>query len=477
MSMYFAHLVLFNGGPTGIITTFPVFFLGVLMQTLVMAELASMIPLSAGQFNWVAILSPPGISNFLSYLTGWIVTIAWQAACAAPTFICSNMIVALASYSNPDYDVKNWHAALIFYAIIALAVLVNTYLGRLFPSIESLAFLLHVVGFFIVLIVVVYLAPKTDPSTVFDNFINGGGFPTTAQSVLVWTQPLTSVSTQEGKKLSIDDRPPERAAEEIENATRVIPRAMIITVVLYFVMGYGIIIMVVFCMSVEEVLTSAYTFPVITVFGQVTKSQNGTVFLTSLIIIMFACGVFGLLATASRMLWAFAREDGVPFSAQVSKIERRTCLPLVSIGTTTFISLILGLIALGSEATFNALSGLTVAGFYSAFIISATVWLWRRVTTPAENLPWGPFRLGKLGVPTILAALVYSWVGLIFAFWPPIAAVTVETFNWSLVVYLGVIFLAIGWWFLRARKTYTGPKTEISSQQWMKLFERTARVN
>lgn len=209
---------------------------------------------------------------------------------------------------------------------------------------------------------------------------------------------------------------------------------------------------------------------------------------------MFACGVFGLLATASRMLWAFAREDGVPFSAQVSKvlscvifsklwsnhltqIERRTCLPLVSIGTTTFISLILGLIALGSEATFNALSGLTVAGFYSAFIISATVWLWRRVTTPAENLPWGPFRLGKLGVPTILAALVYSWVGLIFAFWPPIAAVTVETFNWSLVVYLGVIFLAIGWWFLRARKTYTGPKTEISSQQWMKLFERTARVN
>lgn len=175
------------------------------MQTLVMAELASMyvlrvlhihrltwrrIPLSAGQFNWVAILSPPGISNFLSYLTGWIVTIAWQAACAAPTFICSNMIVALASYSNPDYDVKNWHAALIFYAIIALAVLVNTYLGRLFPSIESLAFLLHVVGFFIVLIVVVYLAPKTDPSTVFDNFINGGGFPTTAQSVLVGSVPV-----------------------------------------------------------------------------------------------------------------------------------------------------------------------------------------------------------------------------------------------------------------------------------------------
>lgn len=33
---------------------------------------------------------------------------------------------------------------------------------------------------------------------------------------------------------------------------------------------------------------------------------------------MFAC--VGILATASRMLWAFAREGGVPFSGYIARV-------------------------------------------------------------------------------------------------------------------------------------------------------------
>ena len=28
-------------------------------------------PLSGGEYNWVAILAPKNLSNFLSYITGW----------------------------------------------------------------------------------------------------------------------------------------------------------------------------------------------------------------------------------------------------------------------------------------------------------------------------------------------------------------------------------------------------------------------
>jgi hypothetical protein len=45
---------------------------------------------------------------------------------------------------------------------------------------------------------------------------------------------------------------------------------------------------------------------------------------------MLIFGCVGTLATGSRMLWAFAREDGVPDSRFVSKIESRTRLPLFS---------------------------------------------------------------------------------------------------------------------------------------------------
>jgi choline transport protein len=172
-------------------------------------------------------------------------------------------------------------------------------------------------------------------------------------------------------------------------------------------------------------------------------------------------GSIGLMASASRMLWAFAREDGVPFSRFVSLIELRTALPLYSIGITATVSVLLALIPMGSTTAFYALTGLTVGGFYSAFMVSACVMLWRRLVTPSCHIAWGPFRLRKFGVPITLLALLYSFMGFMFSFWPPTAIVTVKTFNWSLVVYLGVMILSMTYYVMRARHMYTGPKMEI----------------
>ena len=42
---------------------------------------------------------------------------------------------------------------------------------------------------------------------------------------------------------------------------------------------------------------------------------------TAVIIVTFIFEVFGLLATASRMTWAFAREDGLPFSSYLARVS------------------------------------------------------------------------------------------------------------------------------------------------------------
>jgi choline transport protein len=110
--------------------------------------------------------------------------LAWQAACASVTWINSTIIMGLVQVNYPQYEAKVWHGTLIFYAIIAVAVLINTYLGRLFPWLEAAAFVLHIAGFFAILIVLVYLAPKNDPTVVFGNFTNFMGL-TDVQSALV----------------------------------------------------------------------------------------------------------------------------------------------------------------------------------------------------------------------------------------------------------------------------------------------------
>ncbi|PSN61537.1 hypothetical protein BS50DRAFT_504617 [Corynespora cassiicola Philippines] len=182
--------VLFNGGPTGFLISFPIVFAGVLMQTLVVAELASMIPLSGGQYNWVAILAPARFSNFLSYFTGWMITIAWQAGAAGVAFLASNLILALANVTHPEYQMKSWHVTLTFFAVIALAVFVTTVLGRILPTLESAAFVIFVMGFFVLLIVLSYLAPKTDAVQVFEVYFNGGGWNNNVEAVFVGAIPI-----------------------------------------------------------------------------------------------------------------------------------------------------------------------------------------------------------------------------------------------------------------------------------------------
>lgn len=111
--------------------------------------------------------------------------IAWQASVASTTFLNATIIQALVVLNHPEYEFQRWHGTLIFYAIIALALFVTTYLGRLFPKFEAIALVLHVTGFFAILITLVYLSPKSDRSVVFQSFINGGGFSTDGQSFLV----------------------------------------------------------------------------------------------------------------------------------------------------------------------------------------------------------------------------------------------------------------------------------------------------
>jgi choline transport protein len=56
----------------------------------------------------------------------------------------------------------------------------------MFPSLEAVVLILHILGFFAFILVFLYLAPeKTSASVVFGTFLNGGGFSNNAQSVLV----------------------------------------------------------------------------------------------------------------------------------------------------------------------------------------------------------------------------------------------------------------------------------------------------
>lgn len=445
-----------NGGASGLLYGYLLAWSGTALQVLIMAELGSMIPLSGGHYNWVAILSPPSCSKFLSYLTGWISVIAWQAAMASGAFLAGTIIQGLLVLNYPSYEFHRWHGTLLFYAIAAFGLLVNTYLVRLLPRIESSFLVVHILGFFGILVPLVYLAPHGSVKDVFATFNNGGGWSSTGLSFFV------GLTTSLYSFIGIDAA--SHMAEEIENATTIIPHSMIASLVVNGSLGAGMLIAILFSLGdLDSALVTPTGFPFIEIFTQATFSKAGGTLMSSLIIAAIIFGVIGCLATSSRMTWAFARERGLPGSAHLARIDPHTSLPMWSIGLTMVVNMLLALINIGSSTAFNAFTSLVVAAFHSSFLVSASVLLLKRLTAPAGAMRWGPFHLGRLGVPINVLSIAYGLVAVFFSFWPPSATVTAITMNWSIAVYGGVLLFSIFFWFLHGRKVYTGPVVEINT--------------
>lgn len=90
---------------------------------------------------------------------------------------------------------------------------------------------------------------------------------------------------------------------------------MITSVVLNAVSGFAMLVTVCFTMGdVQDILSTATGYPFIQVFYNATNSLPGTNAMTAIIILTLTASSITEVATASRQLWSFARDRGLPFS-------------------------------------------------------------------------------------------------------------------------------------------------------------------
>lgn len=102
-------------------------------------------------------------------------------------------------------------------------------------------------------------------------------------------------------------------AEEVSNASIVIPRAILLSVLINGTLGFSMLIATLFCMGdVESALKSPTGFPFMQIFYQATDSVSGAVGMSSILLIIAVCSVIGMLAATSRQFWSFARDRGIP---------------------------------------------------------------------------------------------------------------------------------------------------------------------
>ena len=112
-------------------------------------------------------------------------------------------------------------------------------------------------------------------------------------------------------------------SEEIQNASVVVPKSIMLSTLINGVLGFGIIITLLFCMgNVEDALNTPTGFPFFEIFLQATNSLAGTTIMISICIVMALSAPAGLLAAASRMCWSFSRDRGLPGWRIISRVNR-----------------------------------------------------------------------------------------------------------------------------------------------------------
>ncbi|KAL0766945.1 hypothetical protein CaCOL14_010516 [Colletotrichum acutatum] len=312
-------------------------------------------PTAGGQYHFVAYLSPGRRGPINSWFAGYITTLGWVALAGSAPFLAGTQIQGLLILNYPDsYTSERWHGTLLYWAILLGSALVCIFCSSILPLLEKITMTLHIAFYLVILIVMAVVSPtKHSASFVFATFENNSGW---SNDGIAWCIGLLSccyvVAGYDGAT---------HLSEEMENAQVGVPRAMVGCVIINGALGFTFLITLLFCMGdIESALNSTTGFPIIQIFYNITGSLAAANALTAAVTIMAIISTIPLITSAARVMWAFARDQGLPFSRVVSKVERKRGIPTTAIVVTTCLLVLLGLINIGSTTAFNAILSLAV---------------------------------------------------------------------------------------------------------------------
>lgn len=338
-----------SGGPPVIIWS----WLGICTFSLAvaysMAEMCSAYPVAGGQYSWTAILAPPKMARAFSYLNGWFMIIGIVATGAVNNFITANYLLGMANLNYPDFVIERWHTTLCAYAVGAFALFVNVGIPAVLDKM-SLSLLIWNIGAFLTIIVVVLAMNdnKRSADFVFKDFVNLTGWNRSYTTIIGLLQTAWGMCCYdapahmtEGKHHSISSYFEVSGVlnpAEIKHARKQAPRAIILSVWMGAFTGF--IFLIVICFSIGDIdatATSSTGVPLIQIFHDSTGSNIAATILTVLITVISFGASNSLTAEAGRSIYAFARDEGLPFSGIWKMIEKRRQIPVYALCLTCLV--------------------------------------------------------------------------------------------------------------------------------------------
>ncbi|KAJ5338416.1 hypothetical protein N7452_005144 [Penicillium brevicompactum] len=425
------------------------------------AELVSAYPTAGGMYFVTKHVVPPDQVPVFSWIQGWCNLLGQTAGVSSVAYTVSQMLLACVSMNSDLVDGKYTYApSALETVLVSIAIL--CFLGVICSlNTKSLHRIIiwfapiNILATICICISLVTLTPELQPASwVFGHFTDGSGWGSKVFSFFLgflsvaWTMTDYDGTTH--------------MSEETHDAAVQGPIAIQTAVLVSGAFGWLLTVSLCFCLTdFEGILNSPTGLPAAQIFLNAGGKRGGTIMWAFAILVQAFTGCSAMLAD-TRMAFAFARDDALPFSKFLSKVNHRTHTPVNAVWFVVIFSICLNCIAIGSTQTATAIFSITAPALDFSYV---SVILAHQLYKNKVKFIEGPFTLGKWGTPVNYVAVV--WVSFIstILFFPPQLPVTPANMNYAICVGGFIAAFAMIWWWVAARGKYTGPQTDETIQE------------
>ena len=425
-----------------------------------MGQIASAFPTAGGLYHWSSILG----NRFTGWLTAWLnllglITVlgainvgTWGffAGAIAPWFDIATDTATAAGFRNQ----------IVFVTVITFAqALVNHFGIKTTAKLTDFSgYLIFATSIVLTLALFAFAAHwdisrlwtfanySGDPTLNAANELKGDPiWPTKVSGLMVFLLGLLlPIYTITGYDASA------HTAEETHKAALAAPRGMVSSVIWSSVFGYLMLVAFVLAIpNMDDAAKQGWNVFFWTLDGTLPVWLKNVLYV-AIFVSQFLCGL-ATVTSASRMMYAFARDGGLPFSSILKKVSASHRTPAAAIWTASVAAVLFvwgaSMITIQGASAYSIVVSCTVIFIFFSFAVPISLAVLAYGDTWTKMGPWD---LGKplfclFGILSVIAAIFIFFVGV----QPPN--------DWALVITVGFVVLAGLIWKLFEEKRFQGP--------------------
>ena len=419
------------------------------MFALSMAQVASAFPTAGGLYHWASILG----SRFWGWLTAWLNLLGLITVLGAinigTAYFFAGTFGGFFGFTGSDMQI------VAFVAVVTIGQALFNHLGiKVTTMLTDLSGYLIFAATAVLVLACLYFAPALDLSRLwtFTNYSGEAGGNVFPQSdnmgYLFLLCLLLPVYTITGYDASA------HTSEETKNAAMSVPQGIVTAVFWSSIVGWVMICAITLAIPDMATAASQGWGMFFATMDSILPAGLKYVLYLGIFISQLLCGL-ATVTSASRMLFAFSRDDGVPmFSKALATVSPKYRTPVNAIWTATALCILYVVLAMtikvGETSIYVIVVNSTLVFLFLSFTIPLVAGVFAYGTAKWPNP--GPWSLGAglYKLVTVLAVVGMAVI-LFIAVAPPNERV--------LYVVLGFIALALVLWFTVENRRFEGPPT------------------